>query len=137
MMLYKFVGEQHLLNGSYESGLLCIGLIFFTTLRDRWYHSILQRSKQTCNTVTWNYCFKMVEPYHATNHKGIWFLISYIEIVKNIVKPKLLNYLQHKFYTSLDFKGGFWKKLMIDFSILYFLKNTLFLAQRLSRYKSL
>lgn len=63
-------------------------------------------------------------------------LISYIEIVKNIVKPKLLNYLQYKFYTSLDFKGGFWKKLMIDFSILYFFKNTLFLAQRLSRYKS-
>lgn len=64
-------------------------------------------------------------------------LISYIEIVKNIVKPKLLNYLQYNFYTSLDFKGGFWKKLMIDFSILYFFKNTLFLAQRLSRYKSL
>lgn len=64
-------------------------------------------------------------------------IFNYIEIVKNIVKPKLLNYLQHKFYTSLDFKGGFWKKLMIDFSILYFLKNTLFLAQRLSRYKSL
>lgn len=63
--------DQHLLNGSYESGLLCTGLIFLTALRDRWYHSILQRSKQTCNIVTWNYCFKMVEPYHATNHKGI------------------------------------------------------------------
>lgn len=71
----------------------------------------------------------MAEPYHAINHRGIWFLVSYTEIYKNIIKPKLLNYLRYKFQTLFDFKEDFWGKKPSDF-LLYFLRNTLFFIQK-------